>query len=155
MSFTCFTRKASKSMIFKLTSFYYVFTCFTRWFSNWHVSWKSTWISRSIFDFHETCQFENHRVKQVKLNSKPGCQFENHWFSNWHLFMMSLLALLDDFQIDIQVDPTMIIVRFQVPNNIATRRAIVESRWDSETCWCFIHVTVKLVAGSTRRSVIM
>jgi len=27
-------------------------------------------------------------------------------------------------------------------------------RWDSEMCWCFIHVTIKLVSGMTPRSVI-
>jgi len=26
--------------------------------------------------------------------------------------------------------------------------------WDAEMCWCFIHVTVKLVSGTTQRSVI-
>ena len=26
--------------------------------------------------------------------------------------------------------------------------------WDSDLCWCFIHVTIKLVLGMTRRSVI-
>jgi len=26
-------------------------------------------------------------------------------------------------------------------------------RWDSETCWCFLHVTVKLVSGTTQRSI--
>jgi len=29
-----------------------------------------------------------------------------------------------------------------------------EFRWDSEMCWCFIHVTIKLVSGTTRTSVI-
>jgi len=30
----------------------------------------------------------------------------------------------------------------------------LESRWDSEMCWCFIYVTIKLVSGTTQRSVI-
>ena len=30
----------------------------------------------------------------------------------------------------------------------------LEFWWDSEMCWCFIHVTIKLVSGTTRRSVI-
>ena len=30
----------------------------------------------------------------------------------------------------------------------------LEFRWDAEMCWCFIHVTVKLVSGTTHRSVI-
>jgi len=30
----------------------------------------------------------------------------------------------------------------------------LEFRWDSEMCWCFIHVTIKLVLGTTQRSVI-
>ena len=30
----------------------------------------------------------------------------------------------------------------------------LEFRWDSEMCWCFIHVTIKLVSGTTQRSVI-
>jgi len=28
-----------------------------------------------------------------------------------------------------------------------------EFRWDSEMCWCFIHVTIKLFSGTTQRSV--
>jgi len=30
----------------------------------------------------------------------------------------------------------------------------LEFRWDSEMCWCFIHITIELVLGTTRRSVI-
>ena len=30
----------------------------------------------------------------------------------------------------------------------------LEFRWDSETCWYFIHVTIKLDPGTTQRSVI-
>jgi len=28
----------------------------------------------------------------------------------------------------------------------------LEFRWDSEMCWCFIHVTIKLVSGTTQGS---
>jgi len=30
----------------------------------------------------------------------------------------------------------------------------LEFRWDSDMCWCFIHVTINLVSGTTQRSVI-
>jgi len=30
----------------------------------------------------------------------------------------------------------------------------LEFRWDSEMCWCFIHVTIKLVMGTTQKSAI-
>jgi len=30
----------------------------------------------------------------------------------------------------------------------------LEFRWDSEMCWCFVHVTIKLVSGTTQRPVI-
>jgi len=30
----------------------------------------------------------------------------------------------------------------------------LEFQWDAEMCWCLIHVTVKIVSGTTQRSVI-
>ena len=30
----------------------------------------------------------------------------------------------------------------------------LEFRWELEMCWCFIYVTIKLVSGTTRKSVI-
>jgi len=30
----------------------------------------------------------------------------------------------------------------------------LEFRWDSEICWCFIHVTIKLFSGTIQTSVI-